>query len=157
MTSEKQIAANQRNGRRSLGPHTAAGKAISSRNARHGLASISRDNPTFAPRIWAIARILCPDTGNSLLFEQALIIGETTCVLSAVRTEHMVQMQRLLAERGAELNVMQAASCGKGGVPDCSVPELERLYRYERRALSRRNRAVSKFIEISSDMPLLQR
>ena len=57
MSSQKQIAANRRNGRKSRGPRTAAGKSVSSRNAlRHGLASISRHNPAFAPRIEAIAR-----------------------------------------------------------------------------------------------------
>jgi hypothetical protein len=54
MSSQKQIAANRRNGRKSRGPRTAAGKFVSSRNAlRHGLTSISRHNPAFAPRIEA--------------------------------------------------------------------------------------------------------
>jgi hypothetical protein len=39
MTSERQIAANRRNSRKSRGPRTAAGKSIASRNAlRHGVA-----------------------------------------------------------------------------------------------------------------------
>jgi hypothetical protein len=85
MSSEKQIAANRRNGRKSKGPRTAPGKARASRNAlRHGLASISRHNPAVAPRIESIARAICPDTSNPSLFEQALIIGETTCVLGCV-------------------------------------------------------------------------
>ena len=64
MSTLKQIAANQRNGRRSRGPRTAAGKARASRNARrHGLTRI-------APRIWAIACAICPDSSNPLLLEQ---------------------------------------------------------------------------------------
>ena len=42
MTSEQKIEANRRNGRKSRGPRTAAGKLTASRNAlRHGLASIT--------------------------------------------------------------------------------------------------------------------
>ena len=33
-----------------------------------------------------------------------------------------------------------------------AVPALERLYRYERRALSRRKRAVAKLIELRASM-----
>jgi hypothetical protein len=37
------------------------------------------------------------------------------------------------------------------------MPDLNRLERYERRALSRRKRAVQKFIEISSEQPVAGR
>jgi len=125
MSSEKQIAANQRNGRKSKGPRTAPGKARASRNAlRHGLASISRHNPAVALRIEGIARAICADTSNPSLFEQALIIGETTCVLGCV-----------CAER-----IARAGTAGVAGI--------DPLQRYERRALSRRNRAVQRFLEV---------
>jgi hypothetical protein len=107
MTSQKQIAANRRNGRRSRGPRTAAGKAISSRNARrHGLTRINCDNPDFAPRICAIARAICPEGSNPMLFEQALIIGETTRVLSAVQAEEMAQAQRRLGQQRSDFDGM---------------------------------------------------
>src|ERR1700730_6760310 len=97
MSSEKQIAANRRNARKSRGPKTPAGKTVSSRNAlQHGLASISRHNPAVAPRIEGIARAICADTSNPSLFEQALIIGETTCVLGCVCAERIARMERLL-------------------------------------------------------------
>jgi hypothetical protein len=137
MTSQKQILANQTNGRRSRGPRTAAGKARSSGNARrHGLTHISRDNPDFAPRIWAIARAICPEGSNPMLFEQALIIGRTTCVLSAVQAEEMAQAQRRLGQQRSDWDGMPACSGSDGELeaPDMPVPVLERLYRYERRA-----------------------
>jgi hypothetical protein len=151
MTSQKQIAANQRNGRRSRGPRTAAGKARSSRNARrHGLTRISRDHPEFAPRIWAIARAICPEGSNPLLLEQALIIGETTCVLSAVQAEQMAQAQRRLGRQHSNGDAMPACSGSDGELEATYMPvaELERLSRYERRALSRRKSAVAKLIEL---------
>jgi hypothetical protein len=130
MSSDKQIAANRTNGRKSRGPRTVAGKSASSRNAlRHGLASISYNNPAFAPRIEGIARAICPDTSNPSLFEQALIIGETTCVLGCACAERIWRMERLLD--GTASPAVDAS-----------------LHRYERRALSRRNRAVQKFLEM---------
>jgi hypothetical protein len=152
MTSPKQIAANRRNGRRSRGPRTPAGKARSSSNARrHGLTRISRDNPEFAPRIAAIARTICPEGSNPVLFEQALIIGETTCVLSAVQAEHMAQGQRRLGQQRSSSDAMPPCS-GEHEPMYMTLEALERLYRYERRALSRRNRAVAKLIELRASM-----
>jgi hypothetical protein len=151
MSSQKQIVANQTNGRRSRGPRTAAGKARSSGNARrHGLTRINRDNPDFAPRIWAIARAICPEGSNAVLFEEALVIGETTCVLSAVQAEQMAQAQRRLGQQPSNGDGMPASSGAQGELEATDMPAaaIERLYRYERRALSRRNRAVAKFIEL---------
>ena len=173
MSSEKQIEANRRNGRRSKGPRSEAGKARASRNAlRHGLASISCRNPAFAPRIEGIARAICPDTSNPSLFEQALIIGETTCVLGCVCAERIARMERLLdatpspppmptapekdrangtkrelttALRGEReaLHLGMPLHLGSPGIAG-----MDPLERYERRALSRRNRAVQKFLEM---------
>jgi hypothetical protein len=118
MSSEKQVAANRRNGLKSQGPRTAAGKGISSRNAlRHGLATISRDNP------------------------EALIIGETTCVLASVRAERTARTERLIEDNAPS---PRRLPCSSG------VAELDPLYRYERRALSRRNRALQTLMKISN-------
>jgi hypothetical protein len=62
---------------------------------RHGLAAITRHNPAFSPEIDTIARALCPDASNAFLFEQALIIAETTFVLRCVRTERTARIERL--------------------------------------------------------------
>src|SRR5947207_8342172 len=165
MSSQKQIAANRRNGRKSRGPRTAAGKSVSSRNAlRHGLASISRHNPAFAPRIEAIARAICADTINPGLWEQVLIIGECTTVLGCVQAERIALLElggtsaRITDGEGvarAELG----ASRSKPALPRdeledtlLAARDLDRLERYERRALSRRRRATERFIAISDTL-----
>jgi hypothetical protein len=175
MSSEKQIAANRRNARKSRGPKTPAGKTVSSRNAlRHGLASISRHNPAVAPRIEGIARAICADTSNPSLFEQALIIGETTCVLGCVCAERIARMERLLdgtASPPPTLTVPENDRAKRDTNPEPSstrprvevepmhlampldrgtagVAGIDPLERYERRALSRRNRAVQRFLEV---------
>ena len=56
MATEKQIAANRANAKRSTGPRTLAGKTISSRNAcRHGLSNSLRLDPLTSAKIDAIA------------------------------------------------------------------------------------------------------
>jgi hypothetical protein len=68
MATDRQIAANRRNGALSRGPKTAAGKARSSRNAlKHGLAiPISRDRAT-ARKIRRAAQQMAPSAvGDSI-------------------------------------------------------------------------------------------
>lgn len=59
MATDRQIAANRRNGSLGRGPKTSAGKARSSRNAlKHGLSiPVSRDK-TLRRKIAVLARIL---------------------------------------------------------------------------------------------------
>ena len=162
MSSQKQTEANRRNGRKSRGPRTAVGKSFSSRNAlRHGLTAITRHDPAFSPQIEVIARAICPDTSDPHLFKQALIIGETTLVLRCVRSERIARLERLLDRKAsapskpASAEKARAKSRQSKASPPLDamclgIPELDRLERYERRALSRRKRAIEKFIDISN-------
>jgi hypothetical protein len=95
-SSPAKIEANRRNGRKSRGPRTAAGKFRSSRNAlRHGLAAISRHNPECLPEIERIANALCKGDTDPLLFEHALIFAENDYILRCVRTEGLAAIERL--------------------------------------------------------------
>jgi hypothetical protein len=59
MASEKQIAANRANAKRSTGPKTAVGKTVSSRNAfGHGLSCPLPPGLPTSPKVHAIARAL---------------------------------------------------------------------------------------------------
>jgi hypothetical protein len=164
MSSEKQIEANRRNAQKSKGPRTAAGKARASCNSRkHALSTISRNNPLFAPRIESIARAICLERINSGLWEQALIIGECATVLGCVQAERIALIEQLLGgttarksdAEGAGRAELEASQCNPAPLRDeldamgLAARDLNRLERYERRALSRRKRAIETFMAIN--------
>ena len=147
MSSEKQIEANRRNAQKSKGPRTAAGKARASRNSRkHALTTISRNNPRFAPRIEAIARAIWSEATNAELWEQALIIGECTTLLACAQAERIALIEQLLGGPCVHIADTQGAGRAELGL---AARDLNRLERYERRALSRRKRATETFMAIN--------
>ena len=164
MSSAKQIEANQRNAQKSKGPRTAAGKARASRNSRkHALCTISRNHPLYAPRIEAIARAICFEATNAELWQQALIIGECTTLLACAQAERIALIEQLLGGRCVHIADTQGAGRAEPGAPQCKLAplrdelramglaarDLNRLERYERRALSGRKRAIETFMAIN--------
>ena len=164
MSSAKQIAANRKNAQKSKGPRTAAGKARASRNSRkHALCTISRNNPLYAPRIEAIARTICSEATNAELWEQALIIGECTTLLACAQAERIALIEQSLGSTSAHMSDADAAGRAELGASQCkpaplrdelevmglAARDLNRLERYERRALSRRKRAIETFMAIN--------
>ena len=164
MSSEKQIEANRRNAEKSKGPRTAAGKARASRNSRkHALCTISRNNPLYSPRIETIARAVCSEATNAELWEQALIIGECTTLLACAQAERIALIERLLGGFCVHVADTQGAGGAELGASQCkpallrdeheamglAARNLNRLERYERRALSRRKRAIETFMAIN--------
>ena len=120
MSSAKQIEANRRNAQKSKGPRTAAGKARASRNSRkHALSTISHNNPLFAQRIEAIAREICPETTNSGLWQQALIVGECTTILICVRAERIALTERLRGGSCARITDAEGAGRAELGRSQC--------------------------------------
>jgi hypothetical protein len=127
MASERQIAANRRNAKKSSGPRSAAGKARSGRNAlRHGLAIASRMIPAFQQDVMALARLLSPEGDD--FDDAALLAAEAEVDLLRIRKFRAALMDE--ARRKAE-----PLSSGL-------VDMLNKLERYERRAFARRNKAL---------------
>jgi len=136
MTSPKKVAANRANGRKSRGPNTSDGKARASRNARrHGLAAVIRtDDPVMAKQVNEIVDAICEPDDDPLLREQAAMIAE-----------NQIWLSRVGAEKVAKFQSMDAEFAGLG--------DLEQLLRYEKRAWSRRKKAIRAFLAIKLTSP----
>jgi hypothetical protein len=145
MASVRQIAANRKNARGSTGPRTAATKARVSRNAlRHGLAiPITRD-PKVSAEIDQLALTLAGPAATPVTIEQAHIAVEAQFEILRVRTHRCALIDLRAAELAA--NHPATATGERSGSEASSIvgvlPSLEALERYERRAVSRRKRAI---------------
>jgi hypothetical protein len=96
MTSERKIAANRLNAKKSRGPRTAAGKSLASRNAlRHGLRAITHRHPTPSSEIERFAKAICGADNDPLLFEQACVIAENDFVLRAIHAQQLAVVERV--------------------------------------------------------------
>jgi hypothetical protein len=97
MSSEKQIAANRRNGRKSRDPKTDTGKRRASLNAlRHGLTTIGSRHPMFAGEIGRLAKALCEsDDDDRLLMEKAIVIAECQVLLRCIGAQRISAIERM--------------------------------------------------------------
>ena len=85
MASERQIAANRRNAKKSSGPRSAAGKDRASNNAyRHGLFS-RRARAAVAEETEAFARKIADRTSGAIALEHARIVAEADNELALIR------------------------------------------------------------------------
>lgn len=124
MSSEKKRRANRLNARRCTGPRTAAGQARSARNAlRHGLARPARLDPKLVQAIGELTRVIAGEGASPDRRERAAQIAAAHVEIMRVR-----QAKRDLYS--------QSLDC------DGLASRLEKLDRYERRALSRRKIAM---------------
>jgi hypothetical protein len=132
MTSERKIIANRNNGKKSTGPRSKAGRDASRRNAlRHGLAIDIGTDPAFHEGIQELANVLSLSDGTQKVGEHAREAAEAQLDLLRIRRtrawlfETLYFGQPVASDSLAKLN-----------------HELAKLERYERRAFSRRKRAL---------------
>lgn len=148
MTSERARLANRLNAKKSTGPRTSVGKAQSKQNARkHGL-SIEGLDPQMEADIEILAGLIAEKYECDVALDEA----------ARIAAEAQVHLQRVQAFRTALLR--SGVEDGTSGVEvgqrlaseivlETSV-QLERLDRYEARALSRRKFAFRRFLTLAN-------
>jgi hypothetical protein len=132
MTSERKIAANRNNAKKSTGPRSEAGRAVSRRNARrHGLATGIGSDPAFRDDIDKLAKLLSEASGREKIGEVAREAAQAQLDLTRIR-----KLRTWLFERIGFVGTAAPGSLTELG------EQLAMLDRYERRAFSRRKRAM---------------
>jgi len=97
MASERQIAANRRNARKSTGPRSGAGRKRASRNAyRHGLTCIT-STAAFAKQLDKLARKIAGDSEDAMVLERARAIAQAELDLARVRRAKVALIERASA------------------------------------------------------------
>src|SRR6266545_5986036 len=143
MTSPAKIAANRRNARRSTGPRSAAGKARARRNAfRHGLTTPASLDHVAMDRVDDLVVAWTRDFHSQLEFELATVAAEAQVEIERVRQTKVTLVNRAYAhlrdEGAGLLSAGERAALAFAGKTEI----LMACERYERRAISRRNRAL---------------
>ena len=153
MTSPAKIAANRRNARRSTGPRSAAGKARARRNAfRHGLATPASLDHVAMDRIDDLVFALTRDFPSKLELELATLAAEAQSEIERVRQAKVSMVKRAYAhlrdEEGRLLSAGERAALAFAGKTEI----LMTCERYERRAISRRNRALQALAKLKREL-----
>ena len=98
MASERQIAANRRNARKSTGPRSGAGRKRASRNAyRHGLTLNITSTAAFAKQLNKPARKIAGDTKDAITLERARAVAHAELDLARVRRAKVALIERASA------------------------------------------------------------
>jgi hypothetical protein len=180
MSTDRQIAGNRRNARRSTGPRSAAGRKRSSRNSfRHGLAAGVAATAERIKYIERLARKIAGASTDVVTLGEARTFAQAAFELAQIRRVKVALISRVMAFGGFETpdqfesldqQVKQLLRWLKRGElvplkraeipampttdPECTaeamrraLPELIKLGRYERRAATRRARALRSFLE----------
>jgi hypothetical protein len=130
MSSDRQIAANQSNAKKSTGPSTQAGRDVARLNSRrHGLAVDIGSDPAFQADIEKLAKIL--SDGVDTRIEQAREFAAAQLDLSRIRNFRAGLFVDCYLTNSVRPDHLQSLN-----------EQLVKLERYERRAYARRKKAL---------------
>jgi hypothetical protein len=160
VATERQIAANRRNAKKSTGPRSGAAKKRTSRNAyRHGLSSSSILNPAIAKRIDTLTRLVAGNSRDRFVLDHARTVVYAELDLARVRDAKVALIKSISARgalhashnTGSLIEAIDVLATMPTREPERTaeaarraLPELRKLDRYESRALARRDRAIGE-------------
>lgn len=137
MASINKIAANRANACKSTGPKSESGKRRASKNARrHGLSIPIVADPTWSGQIVSLANKIAGKNALPVSLEIAKLVAAAQLDVMRVRSARQQLLSCTL--KCGELSPVEF---GRVRMDD----QLSKLDRYERRALSRRRRAIRMF------------
>ena len=144
MASEKKIAANRLNAKRSTGPRTSRGKSRARGNAwGHGWAVTKHRHAAVSADVERMAKAICGENATPALYEQAVIIAECEIVLLNLRAARVAAIKRhSIVEQDLELTLALEGRVGRKlaleALADGDVRPILRL-------IKRRTRAIRVF------------
>jgi hypothetical protein len=98
MASERQIAANRRNARKSTGPRSSAGKRRTSRNSyRHGFSASVTPDAEHAKRIERLARKIAGNATDVVILKCARDAAQAELDLAQIRRVKVALIERMMA------------------------------------------------------------
>jgi hypothetical protein len=166
MATERQIAANRANARRSTGPRSGAGKTRASQNAyRHGLTAIALSSVECEKRIEKLARRIAGNLSDTVTLEMARTAARSEFDLERIRIIKVSLVERakkmgktsgsvfpLHGDRTvlAPVKVSARTSLELGRTNEevrRALSELLKLDRYERHAAALRDRLLRTIIK----------
>jgi hypothetical protein len=155
--TQSQKQDNRSKPKRSTGPRTEVGKSRASRNAiRHGLAAVALRDPAVPAQIERMAKEICGNRASRMKYEQALKIAENEHMLLLVRAARMAAIERIMLSLEHEARFgeprLEKETASKPSEKDGlqrALAEIVKYERYERRALSRRQRAIQILVALS--------
>ena len=157
MTTARKVLANRQNASASTGPKSATGKARSSANARrHRLAVPIWSDPVLTANVVALAEHIAGVHPSPQVMAHAQQVAEAQIEVVRVRRWRLDLMDQHLShlrlenpnDRASELRRDAELSLKKASIVLDLTPQLQLLDRYERRAVSRRNRAIQSLTAV---------
>ena len=141
--------ADQRNGRKGGGPRTAAGKTVSRMNARkHGLSMPVMMDRNLNKTAFDIAYAIAGKDANDTILGQALVVAECELMLQRIDQARVAAIELAMLKVPNQADTTTTTALAGAFVE--AWPNLSGIERYERRAYSRKKRALAHLHDLQA-------